>query len=459
MSAEQGRKRSLLGRFLQKWAQSRRLAPGEVIPDGPYFAGRAPFIFLMGLALVGTFAAAYLSYRHVLLVSQTDTVGNSMLCRPHGRINCDAILLTEYASFFSGYVSSAALGLTGMTFFLWCAVNGLMNEGLRKMSWICLCIYLFAATGFSIYYLKVMIFDVYHICTFCLVVHAVNLVALTTAFTVAIKKRRHLLLPEVSSLGERVYFVVCGIFLSLLAFCAVGLAENMLSFHDAKRRYEELANDPVVIMALLQSAETFQVPTGPRDPVYGRPDAPNRLVLFADFECPVCDETERFLQKLVDANKDVLCLTFKNYPLCNECNKAILDGGHFHPMSCRAARAASAAFLMGGADLFWKYSDLLYKNRRRLDDKSWTKFAEESKMDLTRFGALMEPGSEAEKKVGEDIALGVKLSISGTPQLFFEGKKVPSNLKGEFLIGVLERLVRVNHSEQNGFSLKRPLGP
>ncbi|MEW6351969.1 MAG: vitamin K epoxide reductase family protein [Thermodesulfobacteriota bacterium] len=459
MNVAQEPKKSLARRLFDRWAQSRRLAPGEQLPEGPYFVGRGPFIALLCLAVIGTFAAGYLSYRHVLLVSQSDSVGNSMLCRPSGKINCDAILLTEYATFLQGYVSSAALGLMGMTFLLWCVVNGLVNERVRKLAWICLAIYLFSAIGFSTYYVIVMIFDVSYLCTWCMVVHAVNLIALITVFWIAVKKRRHLLVPEISTFGERSYFVVGGLALSLFVFCATSLAERSLSFNDAKRRFEELANDPVVILAVLQASETYEVPTGSADPVYGKTDAPFRLVLFADFECPICDETDLFLKKLVAANKDLLHLVFKNYPLSNECNKAILDAGQFHPYSCEAARAAHAAFIMGGPGLFTKYGDLLFKNRRKLDNKSWTKFAEELKMDVGKFGKLMEPGSDADKKVNEDVELGVSLSIASTPQLFFEGKKIPINLKGEFLISVLERLVRVNHPEKGTVSFKRPVSP
>ena len=52
-----------------------------------------------------------------------------------GKINCDAILLTEYSDIL-GYFSSAVLGLMGFVFVLWCVVNVIFNERIRKLSWV-----------------------------------------------------------------------------------------------------------------------------------------------------------------------------------------------------------------------------------------------------------------------------------------------------------------------------------
>ena len=82
---------------------------------------------------------------------------------------------------------------------------------------------------------------------------------------------------------------------------------------DAKTKYEELANDPVVIMALLKNSPTYEIPINKDDPVFGNLGLPYPLILFSDFQCPMCAQTEAYLKKLVSWNPEKLCLVYKNY--------------------------------------------------------------------------------------------------------------------------------------------------
>ncbi|MGO9566455.1 MAG: vitamin K epoxide reductase family protein [Desulfomonilaceae bacterium] len=442
----------VISRWLRRRSRVQTNSPAGVVAAGPYFAGWKPFAVLLVLAIVGTFATGFLDYRHVALTSHLGTAGDSVLCRSQGSINCDAILLTDYAVLF-GYFSSALLGLVGFVFVLWLAVNALLNQRIRKLSWICLVIYFAAAIGFSWYYAYIMIFEVDFVCPWCIVVHVVNLLSLVFVIVVSIRKRQEFLLPEISTIGERLYFVGVGLLISLSVFFMSGMVEKSLSFDDAKAKYEELANDPVVINAMLKASPDYQIPLSAQDPIYGSPAAPYPIVLFSDFQCPICAEAEKFLRRVVDMNPNVVKLVYKNYPLSLECNYILL--GNLHPMACAAARAASAAFLMGGPKSFWAYADLLFSHQRELKTNPWVSFAQQIGLEPQKFQELMNSGSAADKKVAEDVALGIKLRLTATPQVFFEGKKIPENLKGEIFIDTLEQLVRAHDPNRTDFKLKR----
>jgi protein-disulfide isomerase/uncharacterized membrane protein len=430
-----------------------QMISNEVIAStGPYFASWKPFAVLLALAVIGTFATGFLSYRHIVLTSHFGVAGESALCRAHGSINCDAILLTDYAELF-GYVSSAVMGLVGFVFVLWLVVNALFNQRVRKLAWTFLVVYFFAAIGFSWYYAYIMIFQVDFVCTWCIVVHVVNLISLVFVVVVSILKRKKFLLPEISTIGERVYFVGVGLLMCLSVFFASGMIEKSLSFDDAKTKYEELANDPVVINAILKASPDYQIPVSDQDPVYGSLTAAYPIIFFGDFQCPVCKETEKFVRSLVDLNPNLVKLVYKNYPLSLECNHFLL--GTLHPMACPAARAAYAAFLMGGQKSFWAYADLLFSHQRKLKNNPWVNFAKEIGLEPRKFQELMNSGSAADKKVGEDVELGIKLKLSATPQIFFEGKKIPENMKGEFFIDTLEQLVRAHDPNAKDFKLRR----
>ncbi len=420
---------------------------------GPYFSNRTPFLILLVLALVGCFATAFLTYRHIVLVSNTGGVAESALCRAQGSINCDAILLNDYATLF-GYLSSASVGLMGFVFVLWLVLNALCNDRMRKISWVFLIVYFFAAIGFSWYYIYVMIFEVDYICTWCIVVHVVNLLSLIVVLWVAIRKRQSFLLKEISSLGERVYLMAAGLILSLLALTAATAIEKAQVFDDLKIKYEELANDPAVIAAVLKSSPTYDIPVSAGDPVFGSTSSPHSLIFFSDFQCPVCARTEDNLKRIVNANRDVLNLVFKNYPLSIECNSGVLSD--LHPKACPAARAAYAAFILDGSKGFWAFGDKLFQNQKMLKQDPWNDFAAELRLDTEKFKELLSPDSEAGKKVKDDIELGMKLKLNSTPQIFFKGKRIPENFRGQFLVDALEELLKAQHPELKDLQLKRP---
>ena len=247
----------------------------------PYFASRFPFLVLLVPAVIGTFATGFLTYRHILLSSHVGEVGQSFLCRADGRIDCDYVLLTDYATLF-GYIPSAVLGLMGFTFVFWCVISGLANGRVRKIAWALLVIYFFAAIVFSGYYTYIMMFEVDLICTWCIVAHVMNLFSLIAVVGVAIKRRQAFSCPDISTLGERFFFVTGEIAISLLVFFVAGMWEKSLRFDDAKAKLEGLVNDPAATPAP-KGAPSYEVPVTPADPVFGSPAAPYPIINLATF--------------------------------------------------------------------------------------------------------------------------------------------------------------------------------
>jgi len=428
--------------------------PAQAGQEKPFFSGPLPFIVLLIVGLIGAFATGFLTYRHIMLASNSAGIGDSILCRSDGKINCDAILMTQYSVLF-GYVSSAALGLTGFVFVIWCTINALINHRMRKLAWVLLVAYFFAAIGFSWYYMYIMIFEVDHICTWCIVVHFLNAFSLILVVWVSIRKKKDILLVEIAPFWERVYFAVGGVVLSLAVLSVASMVEKSLTFDDLKMQYEELTNDTAIIMAVIRSSPTLEVPINPDDPVYGSPDAPYPIILFADFQCPGCAKIEKSLKDVVDANPGLLRLVYKNYPLSKECNNAVIAQRDFHPLACTAARAAYAAYLLGGSKAFWQYGELLFANQKRLKNDKWTAYAEQLNLDVNRFTELMKPDSPAGRKVQEDVSLGLKLHLNATPKMFFEGKRLPDNFGTAYLVDALEELLRDNHPEAKDVRLIR----
>ncbi|MBM4328156.1 MAG: hypothetical protein FJ118_13450 [Deltaproteobacteria bacterium] len=423
-------------------------------PNGPYFVGPWPLVALLALALLGTFATAFLTYRHILLYSHTGGVPESALCRAQGAINCDAILLNEYA-LVTSYVSSSTLGLMGFVFVLWCVLNALLNQRMRKIAWIFLVLYFFTALGVSLYFLYLMAYEVDNVCPWCLVTHAVNFASVAILMAVAIKKRDDFLLPEISSLAERIYFVAGGVLISLLTFFVAGMVEQALTVQDRTSKYEALINDPAVTMALLKSSPSEEAPISPDDPVFGDPKAPFAMIVFTDFSCSACAKHEYLFRQLVVKNREALKLVYKTYPLSTDCNDFIVS--NLHPMSCQAARAAQAAYLLGGNQAFCAYAELLFKNQRLFSKAPWLDFASKLNLDTARFQELLKEGSPADRLLERDIKQGRELKLVGTPLLIFEKKRIPEQYLNLSLVKVLEELIYANHPDRKGIRLNAPL--
>ena len=97
---------------------------------------------------------------------------------------------------------------------------------------------------------------------------------------------------------------------------------------------------------------------------------------------------------------------YKNYPL------------PMHPNADPAARAVLAA---GKQGKFWEMHDELYKNGRNLTPETIKGIAEKIGLDMKKFEAD-QASDEVKKQVDEELALGAKSDVRGTPSFFVNGK-------------------------------------
>lgn len=438
---------------MQDRSHSASAAPDSPSRSRPYFCGSGPLIFLLVLAIVGAFAAGFLTYRHVLISTSLGAPSASILCKPGGMVDCDAVLQTRY-SVLMNHVPSATLGLMGFIFALWLIIGGLAFQGLRKMAVSALVVYFVAALGFSWYFIYLMMFQIAFICTWCIVVHIVNFTSVIFLMWLAISKKNDFLLPEITSIAERGLFIVGGGFCALAVFFFAGFVEQTMAAQTARRDFDEMVNDPVIVRAIMANSPKYDVPIMKDDPVFGSPQAPFSLVVFTDFACPVCPKVEATLRKIVGANSKYLKLVYKTFPLSTECNKYV--GENLHPTGCPAAVAAWAAYYVGGNEAFLKYADTLFANRRLFAKNPWLDFARRQRLNPEEFEKMLGERSPARSKLAQDLQQGVKARVTGTPTIFFEGKKIPDRYYNPYLLNVLEDLIHANHPEYKGLHL-RPL--
>jgi protein-disulfide isomerase len=143
------------------------------------------------------------------------------------------------------------------------------------------------------------------------------------------------------------------------------------------------------------------------DHVRGRVDAPMRLLIYGDYECPY---TRRALISVAEVRGELgddFTYAFRNFPLTE-----------IHPHALNAALAAEAADLQGK---FWEMHDLLFARQRALGDDDLASHAREIGLDEPRFRTDF-ADQKGLPRIEADVASGVGNGVEGTPSLFINGQ-------------------------------------
>ncbi len=152
----------------------------------------------------------------------------------------------------------------------------------------------------------------------------------------------------------------------------------------------------------------------------GDPNAPVRVDVFEDFQCPVCKQFTENTEPLLIEN---YISTGKVYYVFHEF--PFLDSQSVTKESQQAANASECAAAQGR---FWDYHDILFanwngENQGAFTDKRLVAFAESINLDMNQFNSCFN-GNQYKPKINQDLALGKSLGVSGTPSVFVNNQAV-----------------------------------
>lgn len=143
----------------------------------------------------------------------------------------------------------------------------------------------------------------------------------------------------------------------------------------------------------------------------GRADAPVKIVVFSDFQCPFCAVFHQTLQRVRARHPDRVAVAYRHLPL---------DAIHPH------ARAAGlAAECAGEQGRFERYADLLFAQQDAIGQKAWAGFAREAGVpDVGAFDVCMAERRWA-GRVDQDARLAEEMDIGVTPAFIINGTLIP----------------------------------
>ena len=145
-----------------------------------------------------------------------------------------------------------------------------------------------------------------------------------------------------------------------------------------------------------------------RAPIAGDKNAPVKVVIWSDFECPFCSRVNPSINQIKKEYGDKVVVAFKHFPL------------PFHKNATRAAVASLAAHRQGK---FWEMHDKLFENAKALQESDLEGYAKAIGLDVAKFKKDMQD-KELEAWVKQDMAEGSKVGVNGTPATYINGRKV-----------------------------------
>jgi protein-disulfide isomerase len=145
------------------------------------------------------------------------------------------------------------------------------------------------------------------------------------------------------------------------------------------------------------------------DPARGPANAPVTVIMFGDFQCPVCGRMYPILQQVIAEFPGRVRFVERDFPL-----------EEIHEHAFRSALAAAAANAQGK---FFEYTDLLYKNQDSLDDISLKQYALQAGLNVQKFEIDLNSEKTA-AEVRKDMADGEAYGVNGTPTIFVNGVMV-----------------------------------
>ncbi|QXD16883.1 DsbA family protein [Rhodocaloribacter litoris] len=130
----------------------------------------------------------------------------------------------------------------------------------------------------------------------------------------------------------------------------------------------------------------------------GLADAPVRIVVYSDYQCPFCRQQHTILQDIRARFADRVAITFKHVPLMS-----------IHPLARQAALAAECAARQAR---FEAYHNLLFEHQSRLHPGYWDSLAIEARLpNLEAFRDCMErelPAARIDRHVMQADSLGIR---------------------------------------------------
>ncbi len=150
-------------------------------------------------------------------------------------------------------------------------------------------------------------------------------------------------------------------------------------------------------------------PITAEDHIIGNPDAPVKVIEYADFECPYCKGFELTMHRIINEyGKDgKVAWVFRHFPLYQ-----------IHTKAQKEAVASECAAELGGQQAFWKFADRFYELTPSNDQTDIVtvlpQIARELGLNESQFASCLTSG-KYDKHIEADYQNAIVIGGTGTP--------------------------------------------
>lgn len=366
------------------------------------------FWIILILCIIGILLSSELSY----IFYKTNFLEHfaQSFCSISNLIDCDGVAQTSYALTLG--VPNAIWGIVLYLLFLFLLFVDKIQEKFKNTifdvfenprSYI-------ATIGLVSFCLSMVlagisIFKIDKICVLCFCVYFVNL------FIALIANSKGFFLYDIKTTiidffkGVKKYFIL--FLVVLIAFIsALVYFDKSLVFSPKLKKEKQLKE--------FYEAKTNKYAV--KGNILGKKDAPIKLYIYSDFNCPFCKVLNIMLHKAAKG-KNVL-VEDVNFPLDTSCNHRIGSTLGGHENSCLYARYAIAAKKQG---YYWGAANVFFYNKPKTQDEIEVEF-KKAHLDIDINQLHYDANSpETYAKLENDINSAADKGIIGTPVVEIEG--------------------------------------
>jgi protein-disulfide isomerase len=178
-------------------------------------------------------------------------------------------------------------------------------------------------------------------------------------------------------------------------------------------------------------------------PTLGPANAPVAVVVFSDFQCPMCrQEAEVIHKQITEAFPTQVRVYFRDFPLES-----------LHNWARPAAIAGRCVYKLNPA-AFWEYHDWVYENQTYIGldnlNSKIQEFAIAKGLDGMQLSRCIE-AKTTDPEVKASLDIGNSLSLNSTPTLFVNGRRIDGAVPWENLQALIK--VEIDHQAKAAAAL------
>ncbi len=169
----------------------------------------------------------------------------------------------------------------------------------------------------------------------------------------------------------------------------------------------------------------------------GNPDAPVKILEYADFECPACAGfatiTEPDVRKRI-IDTGLASLTYYDFPLT------------MHPNTMPASHAAACADEQGK---FWSMHDRIFESQDEWNGQAtdspkafFKRYANEVGLDIGRWEACYD-AKKYERRINANLADGLRRGVGSTPSFVIGNKLYPGSMSYDQMKAIVDANIRI----------------